>query len=351
MAFTHQNLSDAALKSRPIWFLVDTTIDERFKIARSSTETKAYGECYTLKRQACQSTAVTGKKVKKRVRFDALDHDSNHELTSDIGSSTSSSFNQRKRDFCDHLRRRFCPPLDIDAYVELERTQQYRHVVLPSAFTMRSEIRDATSLGQLIQTKATTGPLPGLISVIPVHERVRLAKILAITVLQLHNTPWIAQIWSCDDIVFFDAPKKYSLTSLPDLSAPHFNAKISERHLQQSATIPTIPRNPLLFSLCVVLLELAFSSSLEHLQQPCDLGSGESHENFFTASRLAKEMSSPMGARYNRVVEQLLVECISSNVKDLRESRVQKKLHEDIVCPLEELERGLHSLYIGERIE
>lgn len=351
MAFTHQNLSNAALRSKPIWFLVDATIDERVTIAQNSTETKANGECYILKRQACQSIAVSRNEVKRRVRFNARDHEINQQLTPDIALSTDLYVDQRKRDFCDHLRRRFRPPLETDACVVLERTQQCRHVVLPSAFTMCSETREAVSLDQLIQTEAPTGPMPGLISAIPLHERVRLAKMLAVTVLQLHNTPWIGQVWSCNDILFFDAPKKYSLTTLPDLSAPHLNAKISERCLQQSASTPTIARNALLFSLCAVLLELAFASSLEHLQQPCDLGSGESHGNFFTASRLAKEMSSPMGARYNGVVEQLLVECISSNAEDLCDSRAQKKLHEDIVCPLEELERGLHNLYIGERTE
>ena len=354
MAFAHQNLSSATLRSKPIWFLVDTTIDKRVggvTIAQSSIKTKADGECYTLKRQACQSTMVSRNKVKKRVQFAVLDHEINQQVTPDISLSTELYVDQRKRDFCDHLRRRFRPPLETDACVVLEKTQECRHVVSPSAFTTCSETREAVSLDQLIKTEASTGPMPGLISIIPLHERVRLARILTVAVLQLHNTPWIGQCWSCNDVLFFDAPKKYSMTSLPDLSAPHLNALISERRLQKSVSTPTIARNPLLFSLCAVLIELAFASSLEHLQQPCDLESGKSHGNFFTASRLVKEMSSPMGARYNGVIEQLLVECISSNAQDLLDPRVQKKLHDHIVCPLEDLERGLRSLYIGEKIE
>ena len=295
---------------------------------------------------------VSKDKVKKRVQFAAIDHDTSQQLTPDIAMSTELYVDQRKRDFCDHLRRRFRPPLETDARVILEKTQECRHVVSPSAFTTCSETREAVSLNQLIRTEeASTGPMPGLISIIPLHERVRLARILTVAVLQLHNTPWIGQCWSCNDILFSDAPKKYSITSLPDLSAPHFKAMISERRLQQPASTPTIARNPLLFSLCAVLIELAFASSLEHLQQPCDLESSESHGNFFTASRLAKEMSSLMGARYNGVIEQLLVECISSNAQDLLDPRVQGKLHDDVVCPLEDLERGLRNLYIGEKIE
>ena len=58
-----------------------------------------------------------------------------------------------------------------------------------------------------------------------------------------------------------------------------------------------------------------------------------------------------MGASYNGVIEHLRVECISSKVEDLRDTRVQKKLYDSIVCPLEELERGLHKLLNGERAE
>ena len=302
MAFTHQGLSDATLGTKPIWFLVDTTIDERATIAKSSIEAEAYGECYTLNRQACLSTAVAGNETKERFLLSALDHEINQQLTPDIASGTTSYVEQRRGDFCDQLRRCFCPPLKTDACVVLEGTQQCRHVVLPSAFTMCSETREAVSLDQLIRTKAPTGPTPGLFSGIPIHERVRLAKILAVTILQLHNTPWIGQVWSCNDILFFDGPKKASLTMWPDLSAPHLNAKISERRLQQSAPAPAIARNPLLFSLCAVLLELAFASSLEYLQQPCDLESGEDN-GFFS---LQVDSQKRRGRRWVQVTMVLL---------------------------------------------
>lgn len=107
-------------------------------------------------------------------------------------------------------------------------------------------------------------------------------------------------------------------------------------------------RNPILFSLGVVLLEIAHAASLESLQQPSDLTNGreDHYTEFFTARRLAKRKQSVMGIKYHNIVEQL-VECVFP-CDDLKNDQLQAAFHRDVIGPLEELEEGLRKLYFAD---
>ena len=119
-----------------------------------------------------------------------------------------------------------------------------------------AEPRQALSLGHLIHANLLEDAMPGVISGISVHERIKLAKILAITVLQYHDTPWLSQLWTSEDIFFFGTQRKSSVLALPDISAPHLNAKVTSQQSQRLST-STVARNPFLFSLGAVMIELA----------------------------------------------------------------------------------------------
>ena len=346
MAIAHHTLSNAACRSKPIWIMMETRINEGFAKIQSSKTTDLDDERCSMAGQASQSIASDsyGRSNGRSVHFETPRSEISPRLIPATGPTSEIVVDRRKRDLCDHIRRWLYSPVGSNDLLVLEETQEYRHVVMPSTFTACSDKWEGVTLAQLIQADSL---MPGLISVIPLYERVKLAKMLAIIVLQFHNTPWIRVTWSCSDVLFFNMPKEYSVMSKPDVSTPHLSATVSERYLQQTTSTPTMARNPLLFSLCAVLLELAFASTLDQLQEPCDADGSKNHGNFFTASRLAKEMRSPMGVRYNSVVEQLFVQCISSTVEDLQDPQVQGKLHEQIVCPLEELEHGLRTLMIA----
>lgn len=138
---------------------------------------------------------------------------------------------------------------------------------------------------------------------------------------------------------------------MPDLSAPHLTAKVKRPEGQLSVVpspSPPIARNQILFSLGVVLLEIAYAASLESLQQPSDLTNGQEdhYTEFFTARRLAKCKQSVMGIRYHNIVEQL-VECVFP-CDDLENDRLQAAFHRDIINPLAELEEGLREIHLAE---
>lgn len=104
-----------------------------------------------------------------------------------------------------------------------------------------------------------------------------------------------------------------------------------------------LARNPLLFSLGVVLLEIAYTFTMENLQRPGDLDNGREnlYTEFFAARRLAKSANTDMGATYHKIVEKL-VECDVRCGMDSNNPQLQAAFHHDVICPLERLEQKLH---------
>ena len=349
MAFTHMTLAGATGSGEPIWFMVDSTINEQIVTFRGDQLSGLNELGKTLKRQFEPVVADHPKKIKKSVRFQTSVQVPSPGLPFTMASDAFSSENCMKRDFCDDLRRCFRNPRKTnDCVGVLENTDKCKHYVYPTPFTSRCQSTKAISLGRLIRSKLT----PGLVGGISVHERIGLAKNLAIAVLQYHATPWLQHSWRSEDILFFGIDEKPQLQDLPNLSAPHLTAKVKRPDAQislASTFSPHIARNPILFSLGVVLLEIAHAASLESLQQPSDLTNGheDQHTEFFTARRLAKCKHSVMGIKYHNIVEQL-VECVFPCGDDLKNDHLQAAFYSDVICPLEDLEEGLRKIHLDD---
>ena len=102
-------------------------------------------------------------------------------------------------------------------------------------------------------------------------------------------------------------------------------------------------RIPLLFSLGVVLLEIAHGASLEKLRQPVDLqNGGERFQDFFTAKRLAESKGTMMRSKYHAAVDH----CMYPPGDDLNDVKVQGAFHQNVIEPLGEIEAALKALYI-----
>ena len=344
MAFTHKNLAGNSRSGDPIWFLVDSIINEHIGTC-SSNQTTCMNELEkSLKRQLEPAAPSTAKKVKKSVRF-ASSVSAPIPSPIPLLATTLAIGDYIGIEFCDHLRRHFRKPLQANACVVLENTAQCKQLVYPSHFTTSSELRKATSLGQLIKLTSTSCPVEGIL----LHERVALAKMLSIAVLQYHATPWLQLSWRSDDILFFGIEGDMQTPKRPNISAPYINAKIQGQVTQVPAQHQsTMARNPVLFGLGVVLLEIAHAANLESLTRPCDADNGLLHREFFTARRLAKSKRTVMGSTYNDIVEQL-VECVFPCGDDLNDPKLQAAFYEDVICPLDELEQGFRKLCLGER--
>lgn len=176
------------------------------------------------------------------------------------------------------------------------------------------------------------------------YGRLRLAKRLAMAVLQYHSTPWLKAAWCSEDIYFF-----CGLEDLAEADAiwpsPYLSTKIEVSKSQTNQSPPhTFAPNPTLFSLAVVLLEIAHLSTLRSLQRAADLDNDQENQysQFFLARRLASS-SSEMGMAYQQIVAQL-VECDFGCGADLDSLQLQAALLSHVVHPLEKLERDIYYL-------
>lgn len=346
MAFTHMELASSTGSGDTIWFLIDSTLTHETAIPSDKRDIYLDELGRTLKRQFDADARQT---PRKSVKFQTPGPEPVPSPPLVIASDAFSSKTCMKRDFCDDLRRCFREPRKANVCVGiLQNTDKCKHYVYPSPLTIDSQPCRPISLGQLIRSASR----PGLVGNIPVHERLGLAKNLAVAVLQYHSTPWLRLSWRSDDILFFGASETTQMQELPNLSAPHLRAKVKGPHgqLSHASTIPVqrLARNPILFSLGVVLLEIAHAASLESLKQSNDLTNGQEdrYTEFFTARRLAKSKQSVMGITYHNIVEQL-VECVFPCGDDLNNEHLQAAFHNNIICPLAELEEGFRKFHLA----
>ena len=181
------------------------------------------------------------------------------------------------------------------------------------------------------------------------YERVRLAKSLAVAVLQYHATPWLRKIWWSEDVYFSGLEDETK--DVPVLTPPYVNAKISDGNGQISQTCAfashEIARNTLLFSLGVFLIEVAFQISLNSLQRPSDVENAQTdrYTEFFVARRLGKARCTGMGTKYDNIIHRL-VECDFGCGYDLSSQELQGAFHESVISPSETLEQELQKIHI-----
>jgi hypothetical protein len=93
-----------------------------------------------------------------------------------------------------------------------------------------------------------------------IKERYKLSATLASSVLQLCTTPWLHTVWSKNDIYF----TKGGEASLTDQIYVH-KPKDAPKQVAQPTFPSGLPtwRNPFLFALAVVLVELYFGRPFE----------------------------------------------------------------------------------------
>ncbi len=350
MAYTHLTLAGSADQSDLIWFVVDSTSGDATELGNSNAENYLHDSfSQSLQRQIENPSGATQEKAKKKVRFQSSAPNPEWTpptlSTAALANAILSSDDMRK-DFCEFIRRRLREPLQGSECVGvLDNTDSCRNFLYPSSKKFCCQTRQAISLGQVISKVSK----PKAVGGIAIYERLRLAKTLAVAVLQYHSTPWLRMSSRSEDVYFFSTDSG-SVEDMPSLASPHLNVRVkgSCGQLSRASTFPPhdLARNPLLFSLGVVLLEIAYTSSLQSLQSPHDLDNGRENRytEFFAARRLAKSAKTVMGSSYHKIIERL-VECDFGCGTDLNDPNLQAAFHRDVVCPLERLEQKLHEFH------
>ena len=349
LAFTHVLLAENLTPGDPVWFLIESIVDS----AKSSDNqanrlsSGALRLVENLKRQSEVSTEQCLKKAKKSVRFQQPSSLCRSPSMCVIPESQNLRNLCVRKNFCDQLRNILQSPHTDKCLGMLDKIDSYKHLIyLPPSCTRRIH-RQATSLKQLINSLSSEGSLRRL----PQYERLHLARSLATAVLQYHATPWLQGSWRSEDIFFFIYDDKSLIQESPILSAPHLNVPVRGPHnsVTRATTFPPVEfiRNPVLFGLGVVLLEIGYSKTLRELQRPRDRQDDENRfTEFFAATRLASSLSRELGGAYREIVTKCLY-CDFGCGDDLNEPKLQAAFHQDVVKGLEKLEEGFRALQIG----
>lgn len=160
---------------------------------------------------------------------------------------------------------------------------------------------------------------------------------LSSTMLQLYQTPWLAEMWSHKDIAFFEQVNG-------GLSAGPFISKTpsheSDDSLADSGFSPWDGpvRNQFLFTLGIFLIELCLDAPFEQLRSRC----GGTQSNLFQASdmkianQLLQEVSEEFGPYYATAVRRCIRCDFDTEKMDLEDMAFSKAVYQGVVIPLED---------------
>jgi hypothetical protein len=182
------------------------------------------------------------------------------------------------------------------------------------------------------------------------YERVRLARYLATAVLYYHATPWLKKAWSSKDVYFFDDHNTSLQKRRPILPYVTASVQAASSSARSQARLPDyhhIIRNPVLFGLGVMFLELAFQAPLGTLQEPIDLEKGETwgFVEYFTAHRVVEQSHSKVSTSFKKIIKQCL-HCDFGHDSDFTSPALQQAFYKDVISVLEDLEELFRDLQI-----
>jgi len=180
---------------------------------------------------------------------------------------------------CDQVYLRYleCQPQQCLGYFEQQSRYLQRFYRPPPL--------ESTSLGHPVRLSSVISLFSDnpRSNALPYPAAFHIASSLAASVLQFHSTPWLPKTWCSQDITFFSAEELSVESDLP-LSHPYFKIEFAKQkrdkgkgkvsHSQEAApgqqyaassqqqvsNIPTGARNPLLFALGIVLIEIGFAT-------------------------------------------------------------------------------------------
>lgn len=177
------------------------------------------------------------------------------------------------------------------------------------------------------------------------YERVRLAKYLATAVLYCHATPWLNRAWRSEDIHFFDSPDPS--VEQPQHVCAYMTSSVSTESLPASPAYPRLIRNPVLFGLGVMFLELAFQVPLAALARSIDREEGgkPDFDEYFTARRVVEFSHGKISKSFKEVIKRCLY-CDFGHDDDFKSHALQQAFYNNVITVLDDLEEQFRELQL-----
>jgi hypothetical protein len=370
MAFAHCS-TGAPTTLEPVWIAVDSTFYElslgfpqkSSDNAQEEAEDRMNDLVNTLKSESSTTCASSIIPIKaKSVRFDTTASCNNVSTLTTTTTTLITSFlaDPSLPDFC--VQHDFCKQLQkygsktpVNKYIGcFEKSGPYKHLVYFAQPITTSTSRQSFSFTQIIHTMSQSNSHAGKFLQ---HERLRLARQLASAVLQFHATPMLKDSWRSDDVVFFGTDAEST-----SLMAPHLNVQVGKSN-DKRPRVKSAPenktsfdshlfvRNPYLFGLGVILIELARQAPLSTFREKRGLGPVESSQeinfsDYIIADRVSKSLGSSLGVPYAKVVRKCLGCDFGEGTTDLNDPGLQAVFYRDVVSELERLETAFAALQL-----
>ncbi|KAL3468895.1 hypothetical protein BJX99DRAFT_242540 [Aspergillus californicus] len=325
------------------WIDVESVIKSTESNTEVSSQSYLITEPSTNKRSYAEDSTTQAKR--KRVRFRSMPDSI---LPSVVSPNVPDLFLQQN--FCTVVQRQLNEqlPLCNSCIGVLGGSMSCKHLVYISQHAYKEA--KSSSLSDLIShSKRNSAKALGL------YDRVRLAKYLATAVLYYHTTPWLSGAWRSEDVRFFvkgdgdsDSHILPSPETLPYISCCVRASMGAPNPHPSSSDCDLIVRNPVIFSLGVMLLELAYQAQFNDLKNEIDLAQGSlPFANYFAAKRLAEDVNVHISANFKKIVKKC-IDCDFGHDSNFQSSALQDAFHEQVIGGLDEIERKLHRLQLDD---
>ena len=172
---------------------------------------------------------------------------------------------------------------------------------------------------------------------LPLREKRILAVILANSLLQLCESPWLGKEWNTEDISFF-----YRSTDQIDLKRPYLSTCFQDlQDNDDPNAMLRIHPNQSILSLGILLLEIQLGKSIESQRSSDDLIDGQTvnvNTDLTTALRLLENSVDDIYEDY-RMAIQACLDCnfaTADQALDLNNAEFREAVYKNIVAPLEQ---------------
>ncbi|KAJ5769462.1 hypothetical protein N7520_004021 [Penicillium odoratum] len=317
-----------------VWIDVESTIKSHESYSQLEF-TSSSGESHSLKRQRETERGNCSSAQRKRVQFkfpvapiqslcpktDAVEIPNLH----------------IQRNFCKVVER-FLNQQEPDSCIGLlGDNRTCKHLAYVASRT--SVTTSAMSLSELISQ-----PRSDITMEMSQYERVRLAKYLATAVLYYHATPWLNKGWRSEDVHLINSSDPF--IEQPQHILAYMTSSVSTEFQPVCPGYHRFVRNPVLFGLGVMLLELAFQAPLSSLERSTELQGEESDFiEYFTACRVVEFSHAKISKSFKDVIKRCLY-CDFGHDNDFTSPALQQAFYNNVITVLEDLEERFRELQL-----
>ncbi|KAF5623742.1 hypothetical protein F25303_11710 [Fusarium sp. NRRL 25303] len=210
----------------------------------------------------------------------------------------------------------------------IDKACSQRHFqVCPLGSVINSDGWSIVTLEDVLEGKRGLRPL------ISLAEKVRLALVIASSVLQLSKTPWLPEALTPKNVHFFRRGNTLSYEH------PFLQRRLPEYSLKRLSSTAdsmsySLSSNPTLLALGMLLLEIILGSSLKQLRLPDEKGPDDDGliQDLTIANRMLEQRVSLINPAYKTVVERC-IGCTES--KELDEDEFRHTVYNGVVMELE----------------